>query len=137
MTIAVEFDGVIVEDEFPAIGAERAFAFDTLKRLKSRGHQIVLWSRRHGTLLDEAVAFCEEHGVRFYAVNKSYPEEKFDDENMRKINADLFIDTRMPGHVPDWGAIYQMVKFNQYDKPFDPDIAMKPKTSFFDKIFKR
>ena len=34
MIIAVDFDGTIVEHEYPRIGAEIPFAIDTLKRLQ-------------------------------------------------------------------------------------------------------
>ena len=33
MTIAVDFDGTIVEDKYPQIGKERPFAVATLKQL--------------------------------------------------------------------------------------------------------
>ncbi|MAP54290.1 hydrolase [Altibacter sp.] len=106
-TIAVDFDGTIVEDEYPKIGKPIIFAFDTLKKLQERGHRLILWTYRNGRALDEAVAFCKEHGVTFYAVNKSFPEEEFDPKYSRKINADLFIDDRNVGGLKSWGEIYQ------------------------------
>ncbi len=107
ITIAVDFDGTIVEDAYPQIGKPILFAFDTLKKLQERGHRLVLWTYRYGKALDEAVAFCEEHGLVFYAVNKSFPEEEFDQKYSRKINADLFIDDRNAGGLRSWGLIYQ------------------------------
>ena len=53
--IAIDFDGTIVEDAYPNIGNERMFAFETLKRLQSDGHRLILWTYRHGKKLDEAV----------------------------------------------------------------------------------
>ena len=35
--IAVDFDGTIVEHEYPAIGKEKLFAFITLRELQKRG----------------------------------------------------------------------------------------------------
>ena len=67
MVIAVDFDGTIVEDRYPGIGKERPFATATLRRLIERGHRLILWTVREGELLDEAVAWCEERGVEFYA----------------------------------------------------------------------
>ena len=75
MTIAVDFDGTIVTHEYPAIGVERPFAIDTLKMLIRDQHKLILWSVREGKLLDEAVEWCRERGVEFYAVNRDYPEE--------------------------------------------------------------
>ena len=51
-----------------------------------------------------------ERGVEFYAVNKNYPEEKPTHEGYsRKLQADLFIDDRNLGGLPDWGEIYRML----------------------------
>lgn len=107
LAIAIDFDGTIVEDAYPKIGKPQLFAFDTLKKLQGRGHRLILWTYRHGRALDEAVAFCKENGITFYAVNKSFPEEEFDTKYSRKINADLFIDDRNLGGMMGWGEIYQ------------------------------
>lgn len=109
MIIAVDFDGTIVENRYPRIGKEISFAIETLKALNKQGHQLILWSVRNGKQLEEAVAFCEERGVEFYAVNKSYPEEIYDETLSRKINADIFIDDRNVGGMQSWGVIYQMI----------------------------
>lgn len=106
--IAVDFDGTIVEDKYPAIGKPRMFAFETLKRMQADGHRLILWTYRAGTKLKEAVEFCKENGIEFYAVNASYPEEEFEGgRSSRKIHADLFIDDRNFGGFPGWGEIYQ------------------------------
>ena len=109
LIIAVDFDGTIVEDAYPNIGKPMLFAFETLKMLQNKGHRLILWTYRHGTKLDDAVNFCKEHGITFYAVNSSYPEEDFSNNSSRKIHADLFIDDRNIGGFPGWGEIYQMV----------------------------
>lgn len=106
LIIAVDFDGTIVEDQYPKIGKPLIFAFDTLKKLQSKGHRLILWTYRRGSSLDEAVAFCKQNGIVFYAVNKSFPEEEFDGTYSRKIHADLFVDDRNFGGMRDWGDIY-------------------------------
>ena len=65
--IAVDFDGTIVEHKYPAIGKEMLFAFATLKELQKKGHKLILWTIRTGELLEEAVDFCRQNGVEFYA----------------------------------------------------------------------
>lgn len=113
MVIAVDFDGTIVEHKYPKIGEEIIFATDTLKQLIKDGHRLILWSVREGQLLQDAVDWCHERGVDFYAVNKDYPEENGRQSNSsfsRKIKADMFIDDRNIGGLPDWGQIYQMIK---------------------------
>lgn len=110
MTIAVDFDGTIVEHRYPEIGKERPFATMTLRRLADEGHRLILWSVREGKLLDEAVAWCKERGVTFYAVNRDFEEEDGTGRHFsRKIKADLFIDDRNVGGLPDWGTIYALV----------------------------
>lgn len=116
MTIAIDFDGTIVEHEYPKIGKEKPFATDTLKMLIADQHRLILWSVREGELLEEAVQWCRERGVEFYAVNKDFPEEKEDTGNKyfsRKLKVDMFIDDRNIGGLPDWGTIYHMIKENK------------------------
>ena len=112
MIIAIDFDGTVVEHKYPEIGEERPFATETLKMLIKDHHKLILWSVREGKLLQDAVDWCRERGVEFYAVNKDFPEEKveYNDHFSRKIKADLFIDDRHIGSLPDWGQIYQMIK---------------------------
>lgn len=107
MTIAVDFDGTIVEHAYPKIGREIPFAVSTLRKLQAEdGCRIVLWTVRSGELLDEAVAFCRERGLEFYAVNAEFPEEDRLNDGRRKIAADVYIDDRNLGGLPDWGVIY-------------------------------
>ena len=112
MIIAIDFDGTVVEHKYPEIGEERPFATETLKMLIKDHHKLILWSVREGKLLQDAVDWCRERGVECYAVNKDCPEEKveYNDHFSRKIKADLFIDDRNIGGLPDWGQIYQMIK---------------------------
>ena len=94
MVIAVDFDGTIVTHRYPDIGDEIPFATETLKLLIKEHHKLILWSVREGKLLQDAIDWCRERGVEFYAVNKDYPEEKVEYINhiSRKITADLYID---------------------------------------------
>lgn len=109
MKIAVDFDGTIVEHKYPAIGKVLPFAFETLKMLQNKEHQLVLWTYRTGRYLDEAVEFCRQNGVEFFAVNENYPGEIFDDSKSRKIDCDCFIDDRNIGGLIAWGEIYHIL----------------------------
>lgn len=112
MTIAVDFDGTIVTDEYPQIGKELPFAIETLKAMIKDRHRLVLWTVREGQYLDDAVKWCQDRGVEFYAVNRDYPEEEAEKNNhfSRKLKVDMWIDDRNIGGLPDWGTIYRMVK---------------------------
>ncbi|MEE1415564.1 MAG: hypothetical protein U0J92_08875 [Prevotellamassilia sp.] len=113
MIIAVDFDGTIVEHKYPAIGKEIPFATASLRQLIQDGHKLILWSVREGDLLEEAVKWCEQRGVRFYAVNADIDEDATSHQGIahysRKIKADMFIDDRNIGGLPDWGTIYQLI----------------------------
>ena len=111
MIIAVDFDGTIVEDRYPEIGKERPFATITLRKLIEHHHKLILWTVREGQLLDEAVEWCRNKGIEFYAVNKDYEEEDPETNKhfSRKIKADVFIDDRNVGGLLDWGSIYEIL----------------------------
>jgi len=116
-TIAVDFDGTVVEHAYPAIGREMLFAFATLKRLQEKGHKLILWSIREGKNLQEAVDYCKANGVEFYAVNANFPGEVLEPGvSARKVNADIFIDDRNVGGFRGWSEIYQML--HPEDGPF-------------------
>lgn len=110
MIIAVDFDGTIVEHKYPEIGNERPFATYTLRKLIEDRHRLILWTVRRGKELQEAVDWCKERGVEFYAVNRNFPEETVEPHGgYSKINAELFIDDCNLGGIPDWGKIYQII----------------------------
>ena len=114
MTIAVDFDGTIVRHRYPKIGDEIPFATETLRLLLRDRHRLILWTVREGRLLDEAVEWCRARGVEFYAINRDFPEEDATGSGFsRKIKADLFIDDRNFGGLPDWGTIYHRVQSGQ------------------------
>ena len=111
MTIAVDFDGTIVRHRYPKIGDEIPFATETLRLLLRDRHRLILWTVREGRLLDEAVEWCRARGVEFYAINRDFPEEDATGSGFsRKIKADLFIDDRNFGGLPDWGTIYHRIQ---------------------------
>lgn len=128
--IAVDFDGTIVDHEYPGIGKEKLFAFQTLKEFERMGARLILWTFRTGKELDEAVEYCRKNGIEFYAVNKNYPEEVFDETISRKIDADVFIDDKIVGGFPGWSEIWQMmVPFDLHEKEMVKQIAKARKNS--------
>lgn len=130
-TIAVDFDGTIVENRYPGIGKPKLFAFETLKKFENEGFMLILWTYRSGKKLQEAVDFCKENGIEFYAVNKSYPEEEYTDDISRKIQADIFIDDRNIGGFLGWGKIYQLLMNEQ------PDMEPKKSKGLLGSLFKK
>ncbi len=135
MVIAVDFDGTIVTHAYPEIGKPIPFAIETLKKLQAEDHhELILWTVREGKLLQEAVDYCKERGLEFYAVNANYPEEKYEHHTPRKLDAELWIDDKSLGGLPDWGTIYQMIHDG---KPYQAPTMQPepPKLSFFQRLF--
>ena len=135
--IAVDFDGTIVEHEYPKIGKEKLFAFQTLKELEKRGARIILWTFRTGKDLEDAVSFCRQNGVEFYAVNKNYHEEVQDETVSRKIDVDIYIDDKNLGGFPGWSEVWQMLfPFELQQKEAEKRITSARK-NIFKRLFAR
>ena len=140
MVIAVDFDGTIVTHDYPRIDEPIPCAIHTLLKLQQEDHhQLILWTVREGDLLKEAVDYCASKGLEFYAVNSNYPEEDPASRVNRKVTADIYIDDRNLGGLPDWGIIYNMIHNGKQNQPvptdsFIPDPALQKK-SFFSKLF--
>ena len=96
---------------------------------------------REGDLLDEAVEFCRQRGVEFFAVNSNYPDENVDASAIRsrKLKADMFIDDRNVGGLPDWGVIYEMISrrqsYEEYLREMGGNVTASPKKGVLKRIF--
>lgn len=134
--IAVDFDGTIVDHDYPGIGKEKLFAFQTLKELNKLGARLILWTFRTGKELDEAVEFCKKNDVEFYAVNKNYPEEIFDETVSRKIDADIYIDDKNVGGFPGWSEVWQILTpYELYQMEAEKRISARK--NIFKRLFTR
>ena len=93
--IAVDFDGVIVENRFPSIGRPHIGVINGLIERRKKGDKLILWTCRCGPTLIDAVAFCRNVGLEFDAVNENLPMmiEKYGSDS-RKVYADCYIDDR-------------------------------------------
>ncbi|HOK39194.1 MAG TPA: hypothetical protein P5538_04745 [Bacteroidales bacterium] len=139
LTIAVDFDGTIVEHCYPEIGEELPGAFEVLKELQERGHRLILWTVRDGIDLQNAVDYCLSKGIIFWAVNASFPDEEFNKYISRKIDADVFIDDRNVGGFPGW---YKIREILIPDSPYlknnknNPNNQTNRKKGFWQNLFK-
>lgn len=120
--LAVDFDGTIVDHQFPGIGLPVPGAFIWLKALKGAGATLILWTMRsdgqaYGPTLTQAVDFCKRHGVEFDFVNS----RKLDWTDSPKVFANAYVDDsaigcplrenpRMGGRpFVDWDVVGPMV----------------------------
>lgn len=93
--IAVDFDGTLCKNDWPYIGEPNLKLIELLKKFKSEGRKLILWTCRTDRMLDAAVGWCGEQGLTFDAVNDNLPEyiELFG-SNSRKVFADIYIDDK-------------------------------------------
>ena len=93
--IAVDFDGTLVEDEFPEIGQPRLWVWDEVFRAQEQGTKIILWTSRDNERLKAAVEFCTERGLHFDAINDNLDECKIMFNNdTRKVYANEYWDDK-------------------------------------------
>ena len=93
--IAVDFDGTLVEDNFPYIGTVREEVWNNVVKAKEKGCKIILWTSRDGEHLREAVSFCSSYGLHFDAINENLDETKvLFNNDTRKIHANEYWDDK-------------------------------------------
>lgn len=88
--IAVDFDGTIVEHDYPHIGPEVPGAIDALKRFQTCGATIILWTMRCGDELLDAVAFLRRRGIAIAYANQ-HPDDR-EWTTSPKVYAHVYID---------------------------------------------
>ena len=91
--IATDFDDtLVVSYGFPKFD-ETTKWFHTLKATKEEypNVKVILWTCREGKYLEDAIAFCKEHGL---AVNEDIPSSLAWKGKTRKPFAHIYVDDR-------------------------------------------
>ena len=116
--ICVDFDGTIVEHDYPRIGEPLPGAIETLKDLKEAGWALILWTCREDQgydiskqYLQFAIDFLKDHGVEFDGHNETPMEFEFRSEkhHRRKAYAQIYIDDRNLGGFPGWNVVRELL----------------------------
>lgn len=93
--IAIDFDGCLCENKYPAIGEPLFTVIAAAKKEQEEGAGLILWTCREGGALEEAVAACKKWGLCFDAVNENLPSWKeFFGNDPRKVGANEYWDDR-------------------------------------------
>lgn len=110
--IAIDFDGTIVEDRFPAIGQMMPGAKEAINELFHMGYEIIIWTSRTHIRMLEAVEFLAKNGVKYHRINESSPANlrMYNNKDSRKIFADMYIDDRGIHALPPWNEILEIVR---------------------------
>lgn len=106
MIIAVDFDGTVVEHEYPSIGRLKPGAKEALKAFKKAGHKIVIWTCRQGEEEREVRLFLTENDLPFDTVNTPAAGA---DLGTRKIYADVYIDDKGLRFEDNWAEIRRLI----------------------------
>jgi len=107
--IAVDFDGTIVDHEFPYIGNLKPGAKRVLNKWAEEGISVIIWTCRQqvdrelGGQADTFAVrkFLDDNGIMYDAVNEQSPKIPFR-LHCAKVFADLYIDDRNMGGFPGW-----------------------------------
>lgn len=63
--IAVDFDGTLCTNKWPDIGVPNLTLIEWLKQEALHGTRLILWTCRDGEMLEQAKAWCADHGLYF------------------------------------------------------------------------
>lgn len=90
---AIDFDGTLVENNWPNIGKTNRDVLKAVQNLEKAGDKWILWTMRSGQPLEEAKEWCRRHDIHPIAVNDNDPRliEEFGN-NPRKVYADWYVD---------------------------------------------
>lgn len=91
----VDFDGTLAENCYPHIGQPKWNVINFCKKVKAKGHILILWTCRFDKLLQNAIDFCKEMGLEFDYINENAPQRtELYGNDSRKIGADYYIDDK-------------------------------------------
>ena len=101
LVIDVDFDGTLCKTQFPKIlyqTKKQKELFENLKKLKKKGHKLILWTCRGNNkkypALSEAINWCKKKGLIFDTVNKNIKGQKKISGYSPKVIADIYIDDK-------------------------------------------
>ena len=90
MTIAIDFDGTVVDHRFPEIGPDAPFAVDTLQKLVKGHHALILFTMRSGSFLTDAVEWFKRREIPLWGVQYNPNQTGWTSSN--KCFAEMYID---------------------------------------------
>lgn len=93
--LAVDFDGTLVENDYPTIGKPCEGAVEVIRELMGVGWKIILETLRTDNELNQAVVYCNQNYIDLYGINENPDQAEWNDSI--KIHATLKIDDRNLG----------------------------------------
>lgn len=99
---AIDFDGTIVEHEFPDIGPEKFAAIKTMKDLQKVGHKVIIWTCRSGRYLESMKSWLKNHDFVPDAINENIDKLDF---GFPKVYANVYLDDRSFPPFENWESV--------------------------------
>jgi len=119
MIIGIDFDGTCVTHEYPEIGKDIGAQL-VLKKLTEAGHQLILYTMRSCSRLEDAEKWFADNGIPLLASNINPTQHKW--SKSPKVYCHLYIDDAALG-VPllfnenyskrpfvDWSKVEEFLK---------------------------
>ena len=108
LVLCIDFDGTIVEHQYPKIGPLRKDAYKVIRQLKRDGHIIIIWTCRSDTYdLPPMKKFLEENRIPYDYINENSHTIAF--KPHPKVYADVYIDDHNLLGLPGWDDIYRII----------------------------
>lgn len=117
MIIAIDFNGTICSQSWPAIGAEVPGAAAAIRKMYDAGHVLILWTCREDESLLEALAWLAERKLFrcfSYVNGNCINASALFGTDPRKVGADWYVDDKAvgcpkAGGLVDWAAVERAI----------------------------
>lgn len=100
MYICVDFDGTLVEHDYPKVGKPVPMAVEYCKEFVDNGCHLILWTMRSGWELDDAYRWTRHQGIKLFGVNDNPTQYRWTSSN--KAYGNIYIDDAALGCPLVW-----------------------------------
>lgn len=120
LTLAIDFDGTIVEEAFPGIGKMKPEADIYINMLYDEGYMILINTCRTGSYEGDAENFLRRRKIKYHYINCNLPKSiEYFKQDCRKLSADIYIDDKCLLGLPNtWKEIYDLIQIKK-EKYYD------------------
>lgn len=114
--VAVDFDGTCVDHRYPDVGPDAPHAVTVLRELVADGWDIVLFTTRSGSELEDAVEWFRSRDIPLFGVNRNPEQDSW--TTSPKAYAQVYIDDAALG--------CPLVKLERFSRPFVDWLRVRP-----------
>jgi hypothetical protein len=115
MRLSIDFDGTIVETNYPKIGKLKPNVVEVINKLYNESYKIIISTCRVGIYEGHCYQFLKKYGILYHYINSNLPcDIEYFKQDCRKISADIYIDDKQLRGIPnDWNEIYDLIKLHE------------------------